>query len=193
MRRPLHHAVTIATLAMFTVSAAASAQRANRGQRQQNNYPESIGIAGPPVLPPTLATIVLDHAADIGIADNQRTALESIRQVQDSANKPWLAKLDSLKPTAIPAGGAKDLSPEQQQDVATRKKAIADVLDSMHDTNAYAREKVMALLTPDQQQKAAKYEDDARKKAEDATNDRARRVMNGANGGMTRGGRPPED
>ena len=193
MRRPLHYAATLAVLSLSTVSTLVSAQRANRDQRQQNKYPESIGIAGPPVLPPTLATIVLDHSADIGIVDNQRTMLESIRHAQDSANMPWLVKLDSLKPTSTPAGGAKDLSPEQREEVATRRKAISEVLDGMHDTNAFAREKIMAMLTPDQQQKAAKYEDEARKKAEEDTNDRARRVMNGANGGMTRGGRPPED
>jgi hypothetical protein len=195
MRRPPHHAVTLLVLSLFTVSTIASAQRGGGGrgrQQQQNNYPESIGIAGPPVLPPTVASIVLDHATDIGIVDSQRVAIEAIRRMQDSANKPWLMKLDSLRPTSQPAGGSKDLSPEQRDTITARKKAITDVLDGMHDTNAYAREKVMNLLTPPQQEKAAKYEDDARNKAEDETKSKAQRVMNGANGGSGRQ-RPPED
>lgn len=188
MRRFVHHAVILAVVALFSVSALATAQRGRRGN-SQGDYPQSAGMmmGGAPPIPPSVAALVLEHADDFKLADSQRTVLESVRRAQDSANRPWMAKLDSLRPTRQPAGGMGDLSQEQRDEIAARKTGIANVLEGMRETNAQARKQVMDVLNPDQQKRAASLEDDARKKAEDEAKQRA---SNGQ--GSRRRGRPAE-
>jgi hypothetical protein len=189
MRRP---AVILALAALFSTSALASAQRGGgmRGQPRAD-FPESMGamMGGPPPIPPSVAALVLDHSDEFKLADAQRTVLESVRRAQDSANMPWMAKLDSLRPTRQSAGGPGDLSQEQREELEARKIAIANVLEGMRETNAQARKKVMDVLNPDQQKRAASLEEDARKKAEE---DGKRRERD-AQGSGRRRGRPTED
>jgi hypothetical protein len=187
MRRPVHNAIRLAFVALLGVSTLAAAQGMIAANHNTGRMDE--GITGPPPIPPGVAALVLDHAVDVGIVDSQRVALEAIRRTQDSANKPWLAKLDSLKPTSQPAGGPNDLSQEQRDEINARRVAIKQALDGMKETNAVARQQAMALLTPDQQKKAEQLENDARKRAQDETN---RRNSSGYQQGMSGGrGRPP--
>jgi hypothetical protein len=191
MRRFVHHAVILAVFASFSVSALATAQRGRRGGTRADN-PQGTGMmmGGLPPMPPTVAALVLEHAADFKLADSQRVVLESVRRAQDSANRPWMAKLDSLRPTRQPANGMGDLSQEQRDELEARKTAIANALEGMRETNAQARKHVMDVLNPDQQKRAASLEEDARKKAEDEAKQRER---NGPPGGGRGGrGRPPE-
>jgi hypothetical protein len=144
---------------------------------------------------PGVAALVLDHAGDFSLADSQRVVLESIRHTQDSANRPWLLRLDSLRPTSRPAN-PNDLSQEQQDEIAARRTAMAAVMEGMRETNALARQRTMAVLSPAQQVRAAELENDARKKA-DEERTRARDAAGAADGEGRRGGRgrgrPPED
>ncbi|MEO8621620.1 MAG: hypothetical protein ABI625_11180 [bacterium] len=187
MRRP---AVILVLAGLFTASTLASAQGGMRGQ-PRGEFPQSLGsmMGSPPPIPPSVATLVLDHANDFQLADSQRVVLESVRRAQDSANMPWMAKLDSLRPTRQSAGGPGDLSQEQRDELETRKIAIANVLEGMRETNAQSRKKVMDVLNPDQQKRAANLEEDARKKAEEEGKRRER----DAQGGGRRRGRPTED
>lgn len=195
MRRFVHHALMLAVLALFGVSTLAVAQRGGRGGRggSRADFPQDGGtmMAGPPPIPPTVAALVLEHADDLKLVDSQRVVLESVRRAQDSANMPWMAKLDSLRPTRQPAGGMGDLSQEQRDEIEARKRAIANTLDAMRETNAQSRKKVMDVLNPDQQKSAAALEEDARKKADDEARRRARSEQpSGGRGGR---GRPTED
>ena len=192
MRRFVHHAVILAVFALFGVSALATAQRGRRGGTRGES-PQSAGtmMGGPPPIPPSVAALVLEHADEFKLADSQRVVLESVRRAQDSANAPWMAKLDSLRPTRQPAGGMGDLSQEQRDEIEARKTAIANVLEGMRETNAQARIRVMNVLNPDQQKRAASLEEDARKKAADDAKQHERSgPPAGGRGGR---GRPPED
>jgi hypothetical protein len=191
MRRFVHHAVILAVFALFGVSAIAAAQRGRRGDSRADN-PQGAGtmMGGPPPIPPTVAALVLEHADDFKLADSQRVVLESVRRAQDSANMPWRMKLDSLRPTRQPANGMGDLSQEQRDELEARRTAIAMVLDGMKENNAQARKKVMDVLDPDQQKRAASLEEDARKKAADDAKQHERSgPPAGGRGGR---GRPPE-
>ena len=166
---------------------------AQYGRRGGNGRPED-ALAIPPRPAPGIAALVLDHAADLALADSQRVLLESVRQAQDSANRPWLQRLDSLRPRSRPANGPDDLSQEQRDEIAARRAAIADVMRGMRDNNVLARQQAMALLSPAQQEQATELEKRARKTADE---ERARRGRDAAmgdgrqrQGGM---GRPPED
>jgi hypothetical protein len=197
MRRPVIRVSTIALGALLCLSTLASGQGRQRG-RQDVASSTNVGIVGPPVIPPGVASLVLEHAADVGIDDTQRAALEKIKATQDAAIRPFLAKLDSLRPTRRPAGGENDLSQEQRDEINERKAAITAVLDGIHEPNATARQQTMALLTESQQKKAADLENDAKKKADDDQRRRERSFgggqgMGGGMGGMGGGrGRPPE-
>jgi hypothetical protein len=133
---------------------------------------------------PGVAALVLDHASELAITDSQRVKLGAIRQVQDSANRPWLQRLDSLRPAGRPANGPNDLSQEQRDEIAARRAAINEIMAGMRETNAEARQQTMALLSEDQQKKAAKLEDEAKKKADE---DR-QRDQQGSGGGRRGGG-----
>jgi hypothetical protein len=161
-----------------------------RGQPRAD-FPQSSGamMGGPPPIPPSVAALVIEHADEFKLVDEQRVVLESVRRAQDSANAPWMAKLDSLRPTRQPAGGPGDLSQEQRDELEARKIAIANVIEGMRETNAQARKKVMDTLNPDQQKRAAGLEEDARKKAEDE----AKRRERDAQGSGRRRGRSTEE
>jgi hypothetical protein len=174
-----------ALVAAMTLSFAAPAF-AQYGARAHRSDPAE-AIAEPPRVPPTVAALVLQHAAELSLADSQRVLLESIRRTQDSANRPWLQRLDSLRPRARPIN-PDDLSPEQQAEIETRRKAVTEVMGQMRETNAVARQRVMATLNPDQQKRAAELEDDARKRAEEEGRRRAYEGM-GSGGGRYGGGR----
>ena len=189
MRRP---ASTVVVLVILTlgVSTLAHAQFGGGREARRGNYPENMGISGPPPVPPTLAAIALDRAMDLGLADSQRVAIEALRRAQDSINFPRLKALDSLRPTRRPANGVNDLSQEQRDEMEQRRVAITLILDGMRETNGIMRTKVLALLSPDQQKRASDWEDEARKKAEDEGRKRARAF---AGGDEMRGRRPQED
>ncbi|MEO5817453.1 MAG: Spy/CpxP family protein refolding chaperone [Gemmatimonadaceae bacterium] len=193
MRSPLKNALIVAMMALSGIGTLSQAQMGgSRSAQRNNNNPEDIGLAGPPPIAAGVASLAIEHAADLGLTDSQNIALATIRHSQDSANAPRLKTLDSLRPTRRPANGVNDLSTEQRQEIEERRAAIAPVLEAVRETNAESRVKVMALLNPEQQKRAAQYEDDARKKADEEFKHQAR---SGFGGGMERrrGGRPLED
>ena len=180
--RSVHRALLLVVL-VVSVAPVASAQFGGGGRRGNQNPEDAFAMPSRPA--PGVAALVLEHAADFALADSQRVVLESIRHTQDSANHPWLQRLDSLRPTRQ-AANPNDLTPEQQEEIAARRTAIASVMDGMRENNALARQRTMAVLSPEQQVKAAELENDARKKAED---DRARRGQDAVGGGERRRGR----
>ncbi|MEP6619202.1 MAG: Spy/CpxP family protein refolding chaperone [bacterium] len=188
MRRSVQIVVAVAALA--SASTLAGAQRGGgrqMGGSDARSNGSDMGRMGPPPIPPTVAALVLDHAKDLSLTDSQKVVLESIRKTQDSTNKPFLARLDSLKPTRMPAGGMGDLSQEQKDEMTQRSIAVQLVMSDMRDANAESRIKVMKLLTESQQKRAQELEEDAQKKADDE----GRRRMENMGGGNRRG-RPPE-
>ena len=162
-RNPIHpmRSLLLALVAVTTLSAPSAAQFWSRSSRSPAE-----ALALPPRVPPGIAALVLNHADELAIADSQRTVLETIRQAQDSATRPWRLRLDSLTPRSLPLN-PDDLSPEQQEEIAARRKAIAAVMDGMSGTNTLARERTMAVLSPEQQKRAADLEKDARKQADE--------------------------
>lgn len=175
---------TVVLSAVLTLAASSLAVAQEKGR-----YPDNMGIVGPPPVPSTIATIVIERATDLKLADSQRVAIEALRRVQDSVNAPRLRALDSLRPTRRPANGPNDLSPEQREEADQRRSAIIVLLDALSETNGATRTKVLGLLDAEQQKRAADWEKDARKKAEEDGKKRARELFDN---GM-RGRRPQED
>ena len=194
MRPPLKTALTLVVMGLLGISTPSQAQMGgSRSAQRNNNNPEDIGLAGPPPIAAGVAALAIEHAAELGLTDSQNIALATIRHSQDSTNAPRLRTLDSLRPSRRPANGVNDLSVEQRQEIEERRAAIAPVLEAVRETNAEARIKVMALLTPDQQKRAAQFEEDAKKKADEEFKRRARSEFGGGMERRRGGGRPRED
>jgi len=192
MRRLVFSAVSIAAFSLLAI-ASASAQGARGLQR---TYPENIGITGAPPIPPGIAALALSvvDSTYLNLTLAQRVTLDSIRRIQEATNAPRLRTLDSLRPTRRPANGPDDLSQEQREEIAARRVAIQAVLDAIHETNSIARTQVMAIFSPEQQKRAERLENDAKKRAEEEGKRLAREGMAPPQGmDRARAGRPPED
>jgi len=159
MRRS-NWSATVATLALVLLPSLAMGQ----GVRRDNNP-----FAGKPapVAPVNVARTVIEHEQDLALTDSQRTEIVLIQHQLDSAAGPLLKKIDSLKPTWRPAGGINDLSPEQREQLVSLRRAQFEVIDSLTPAFAKARDRVMTVLTPEQRDRAAKLEKNARKRAEE--------------------------
>jgi hypothetical protein len=187
MRRSSITCLVLAGTAVVAFSTSVSAQYRGLDRQRMDSV-----LAEPPRLVPGVAALALDHATELALADSQQVLLASIRLAQDSANRPWIERLEALRPTSHPANPL-DLSPEQQEEIAARRLAIAEVMEGMRETNTTARQRAMALLTPEQQQKATELEDKARKWAREnggrnIFNDETRRQpANGGGGGAESG------
>lgn len=179
-------------LAGAVVLASSSLASAQAGGRARSDRPDE-AFAEPPRLAPGVAALALEHASALALADSQRAVLASIRQEQDSASAPWVKRLEALRPTRRPANGPNDLSPEQREEIETRRAAIAEVMEGIRDIDAKARQRAMAVLTPEQQEQAAKLDAEARKKADEESSRRGREAFRGSRGSRGGGmGRPPE-
>jgi hypothetical protein len=143
-----------------------------------------------PIVPVSLAKVVLEHDdKDMALTDSQRVQLRLVQKQLDSVNAPILAKLDSIKPTWRPAGGLNDLSPEQRDRLVEYRKAHDELIEKLVPNAAASREHAMALLGKDQQERAAKLEKDARKRAENVAKRELQELENPV-GGMRR---PPRE
>src|SRR5437868_10371802 len=112
MRRPALFGVV--AVALLATSTAASAQYSARANVRSDKH--DAGIHGAPPQPTSIAALALQHAQELALTDSQRVLVESIRRAQDSANRPFMAKLDSLKPTRFPTN-PNDLSQEQREEI----------------------------------------------------------------------------
>ena len=159
MRRS-NWSVTVAMLALVLLPSLAMGQYLRRDNNPFSGKPA-------PVAPVNVARTVIEHEQDFALTDSQRTQIVLIQRQLDSAAAPYLRKIDSLKPSWRPAGGINDLSPEQREQLVSLRKAQFEVIDSLTPTFAKAREQVMTVLTPEQRDRAAKLEKNARKRAEE--------------------------
>ena len=159
MRRQFRSVATIAAFAFVALPSVARAQYIHH-----DNDP--FGGKPAPVTPPSIAKVTLDDN-EIALDDSQRVQLKHIQAHLDSANAPFLKKLDAARPTWRPAGGLGDLSQEQRDQLVAYRHAQEAIVDSVAPNVTKANEQARALLRPEQLERAAKLEKDARKRAEE--------------------------
>ena len=164
MPRSTRSVATLATVATLALVVSPSVATGQMPVRRDNNP-----LAGKPapIVPVNVARSVIEHERDMALSDSQRTQIVVIQRRLDSTTAPMLKKLDSLRPSWRPAGGLNDLSQEQRDQLVTLRAAQAAVIDSLSPTFAKAREQVMSVLRPEQRERAAKFERDARKRAQE--------------------------
>ena len=151
---------TLAALALALMPSIAMAQ----GVRHTHSPFEGKRV---PVRPVSVAKEILAHEKDIALTDSQRIQIVVIQRQLDSANKPLLQRLDSIRPTWRPAGGLNDLSPEQRAELVAYRDAEIAIVDSLVPQVTRANERVHALLNEEQRDRAGKLEKNARKRAEE--------------------------
>lgn len=157
----MRHLVHASVLAASVVLIAAPAHAQYGGRR--GSYGQDAGLNIPRVAT-SIAALAVRYGGDLQLSQTQLDAILAVRQRQDSANAPWLRSLDSLRNGPRPVNPL-DLSQEQREQLAARRAAVKAATDAMRETNAEARQQVMAVLTPDQQGKAAQLENDAQELA----------------------------
>jgi hypothetical protein len=161
MRRQIRSVAIIASFAFVALPSVARAQYV-----RHDNDP--FGGKPAPITPPSVAKVVLERDdKDMGLDDSQRTQLKRIQVQLDSANAPHLQRLDAARPTWRPAGGLGDLSQEQRDQLVAYRHAQEAIVDSVAPNVVKANEAARALLRPEQRDRAAKLEKDARKRAEE--------------------------
>jgi hypothetical protein len=161
MRRQFRSVSTIAAFAFVALPSVARAQYI-----QHSNDP--FGGKPAPIVPVSVAKAVLDRDdKDIALDDSQRAQIKRIQARLDSTNAPFLQKLEAARPTWRPAGGLGDLSQEQRDQIVAYRHAQEAIVDSVGPNVLKANEEVRALLRPEQRDRAAKLEKDARKRAEE--------------------------
>ncbi len=164
----MRHLVRVSVLAASAVLLAAPAHAQYGGRRGSYGQDASLNV---PRVAPSVAALAVRYGGDLQLSQAQLDSILVVRQHQDSANAPWLRALDSLRNGPRPVNPL-DLSQDQRDMLAKRRAAIKTATDAMRETNAEARQRVMALLTPDQQGKAAQLENDAQKLARAETQQR---------------------
>jgi hypothetical protein len=157
----MRHLVRLSVLAASVVALAAPAYAQYGGRRGSYGQDASLDI---PRIASSVAALAVRYGGDLQLSQTQLDAIVAVQQRQDSANAPWLRALDSLRNGPRPVNPL-DLSQEQREQLEARRAAVKAATDAMRETNAEARQQVMAVLTPDQQGKAAQLENHAQKLA----------------------------
>ncbi|HEX7977933.1 MAG TPA: hypothetical protein VF461_04985 [Gemmatimonadaceae bacterium] len=161
MRRQFRSVATIATFAFVALPSLARAQ----GVHHDN---DPFGGKPAPIAPPSVAKAILDrNDKDMELDDSQRTQLQHIQAKLDSTNAPLMQRLEAARPTWRPAGGLGDLSQEQRDQLVAFRHTQVAIVDSLTPNIEKANAEARALLNPDQLDRAAKLEKDARKRAEE--------------------------
>ncbi len=161
MRRQIRSIATVTSLALVVLPSAVKAQ-----YLRHDNDP--FGGKPAPIAPVSVAKAILErNDKEIALDPEQKTQLQRIQTRLDSANAPYLQRLDAARPSWRPAGGLGDLSQEQRDQLVAYRHAQEAIVDSVAPKIVKANEEARALLRPEQRERAAKLEKDARKRAEE--------------------------
>ena len=155
---------SIATVTAFTLAVLPSVVKAQYLRHDNDPF----GGKPAPIAPVSVAKAILErNDKEIALDPEQTTQLQRIQAKLDSANAPYLKRLEAARPSWRPAGGLGDLSPEQRDQLIAYRHAQEAIVDSVGPNVLKANEQARALLRPEQRERAAKLEKDARKRAEE--------------------------
>ena len=155
---------SIATVTAFTLAVLPSVVKAQYLRHDNDPF----GGKPAPIAPVSVAKAILErNDKEIALDPEQTTQLQRIQAKLDSANAPYLKRLEAVRPSWRPAGGLGDLSPEQRDQLIAYRHAQEAIVDSVGPNVLKANEQARALLRPEQRERAAKLEKDARKRAEE--------------------------
>jgi len=161
MRRQIRSIATVTAFALVVLPSAVKAQ-----YLRHDNDP--FGGKPAPIAPVSVAKAILErNDKEIALDPEQTTQLQRLQAKLDSANAPYLKRLEAARPSWRPAGGLGDLSQEQRDQLVAYRHAQEAIVDSVGPNVLKANEQARALLRPEQRERAAKLEKDARKRAEE--------------------------
>jgi hypothetical protein len=110
------------------------------------------GAPGRPMPNRNPVSLLVDSAQALGLSADVTTQLRSIAQELDTQNKPALDSLEHYRPQGggPMGGGPGEMTPEMRERIEHSRPFVQQVRDN----NRQAMERAMALLTPEQRERA---------------------------------------
>lgn len=110
---------------------------------------------------PDFLGVLLMRRNEIGLDDAQFTRISQIRYQLAEANRPLEARLAEVRSDSEPMDLA-HMTDSARVALRDHFRAIGDLEAQIHDNEVTARQHALELLTPEQQKKADRAEDEAR-------------------------------
>ena len=116
-------------------------------------------------VPPTIniVNLVVEHRQDLVLSDTQFVRIVAIKRALDSTNAPLVRRIDSVQRLFKSSPLFTQPSPAHRDSLSAGKALVKEMTADIDDNIADAKDKVFALLTTPQKERAEQIEDKARK------------------------------
>jgi hypothetical protein len=131
------------------------------GKRAPGIKRESAIETPPP--PVNIVNLVIEHRQDLYLSDTVFKRVVAIKRSLDSTNAPFLRRIDSVTRLFKNAPIFTEPTPAHRDSVNAGKALVKEMSADIDDNIADAKDKVFALLTAPQKERAEQIEDQARK------------------------------
>jgi hypothetical protein len=119
------------------------------------------GLEAPP--PINIVNLVVAHRQDMVLSDTQFVRIVAIKRALDSTNSPFFRRIDSVQRLFKNVPIFTDPTPAHRDSVNAGTALVKEMSADIDDNIADAKDKVFALLSTPQKEKAEQIEDQARK------------------------------
>jgi hypothetical protein len=165
MRTNWVRTVLIASAAVCAIAGDSAAQIPGMGSIGRGRVPSGLkrepGIDVPPVV--NIVNIVVEHRQDLTLTDSQFVHVVAIKRSLDSTNAPLLRRIDSVSRLFKTFPLFTQSTPEHRDSLNAGRAVVKEMTADIDDNIADAKDKVFALLSTPQKEKAEQLEDKARK------------------------------
>lgn len=149
---------------LVLIPALASAQRpgtSSIGRRPPNGLRRDPGIEVPPTI--NIVNLVIEHRQDLVLTDTQFVRIVAMKRLLDSTNAPFVRRIDSVQRLFKNVPIFSDPSPARRDSVNAAKAVVREMTADIDDNIADSKDRVFAILSTPQKERAEQIEDKARK------------------------------
>jgi hypothetical protein len=133
-----------------------------------------------------VVNLLVEHRQDLALSDSQFRRVIAIKRSLDSANAPYVRRIDSLQRTFKGGPIFSEPTPQRRDSLLAARSIVLELQADIRDNIVPAREQAFALLSSTQLTKAQEIEAQAEKALAEENKKSAERSRGG--GGL---GRPP--
>jgi L-fucose mutarotase/ribose pyranase (RbsD/FucU family) len=115
-----------------------------------------------------IVNLVVEHRQDLILTDTQFVRVVALKRVLDSTNAPFVRRIDSVQRLFKNVPIFSDPSAARRDSLNAAKAVVREMTADIDDNIADAKDKVFAILSTPQKERAEQIEDKARKASESA-------------------------